>query len=191
MEYWNIKDRKLTESSHTYDQKIYSGFFNKYLSGSVVLDIGYKGDKSDAVPILPSAIGIDLDYPGYDGQSLPFANLSVDSIYTSHCLEHIPNYCGAIIEWFRVLKVGGYLIIVVPDMFFYEKKQHPPSNWNPDHKRFYTPSRLLREIEETLDPYSYQVCHLTQNHGNDNYFLGDKKHSNGPYEIELVIRKKQ
>ena len=70
------------ESRKTYGLKIANGFFDKYLSGSAILEIGYKGGIDGAVPILPQAIGIDVDYPGYDGATLPFPDESQDGIYT-------------------------------------------------------------------------------------------------------------
>lgn len=180
----------MTESRHTYQKKVDSGFFSRYMSGDLVLDVGYKGSRPDAVPVLKNAIGVDLDYPGYNGIRLPFADASVDAVYSSHCLEHIANYAGAYLDWFRVLKVGGHVIVIVPHMYLYERKSHPPSRWNPDHKRFYTPARLLREVEETLPLDRYRVCHLCEN-WNDRYDYRDRldAHASGPYEIEMVLTK--
>ena len=178
----------LTESAHTYVDKINSGFFDKYFNGIMILDIGYKGSNPNAVPILPNAIGIDKDYPNYNGKDLPFADYSIDTVYNSHCLEHIGDYVGAISEWFRVLKIGGYLVIVVPHMYLYERRLFPPSHWNRDHKRFYTPSRLLREVEETLPLNTYRVVELKENwNKNFSYDIQLDNHSGGPYEIEIVI----
>ena len=190
MKYHNVNNAKLTESLNTYQEKIESGFFDKFFSGDIVLDIGYKGSRPDADPILPKAIGIDKDYPGYDGTRLPFSSNSVDTVYSSHCLEHIPDYVGSIIDWFRVLKIGGFLIIAVPHMYLYERKPYPPSQWNQDHKRFYTPSRLLREIEESLSFDKYRVVSLKENwNKNFDYSLNTENHSVGPYEIEVVLVK--
>jgi predicted SAM-dependent methyltransferase len=43
---------------------------------------------------------------------------SVDFLYCSHCLEHIPyQRTGAVLrEWVRVLKSGGLLRLAVPDL---------------------------------------------------------------------------
>ena len=188
--YWDPMVAPLTESRSTYQEKIDSGFFINYLGGDVILDIGYKGARSDAVPVLRNAIGVDLDYPGYNGIRLPFGDESVDTVYSSHCLEHIPNYAGAYLDWFRVLRIGGYIVVVVPHMFLYERKSYPPSQWNGDHKRFYTPSRLLREVEETIPLQRYRVCHLRENWNHKfDYSSGTNTHGQSPYEIEMVIKK--
>jgi SAM-dependent methyltransferase len=185
-----LADRPVgTEARKTLGIKLADGFIQRYVSGPNVLDIGYKGYISDAVPIVPQAIGIDFDYPGYDGRTLPFADASQDAVYSSHCLEHIADYRQAIGEWFRVLKPGGYLIIVVPHQFLYEKRSRLPSRWNEDHKRFYTPASLMTEIEQSLTPNTYRLRQLVDNDLGYDYAIGPGEHAGGCYEIELVIQK--
>src|SRR5205807_948621 len=48
------------EIRKTFILRIFNGFFRKYLSGSVILDVGYRGGRQDAVPIFPHATGVDL-----------------------------------------------------------------------------------------------------------------------------------
>jgi SAM-dependent methyltransferase len=177
------------EARKTIALKFADGFVQRYLSGSNILDIGYKGYISDVVPIVPQATGIDLDYPGYDGRTLPFADASQDAVYSSHCLEHIADYRQAIGEWFRVVKPGGYLIIVVPHQFLYEKRSGLPSRWNEDHKRFYTPGSLMTEVEQSLRPNTYRLRQLADNDLDYNYAIGPTQHAGGCYEIELVVQK--
>jgi len=178
------------EGGNTYLQKIQEGFFEKYLSGDLILDIGNAGMVGYAT-ILKNATGIDLDFPGYDGRTLPFNSGSIDGIWASHVLEHIPDYTNALRDWHRVLKVGAHMAIIVPHMHYYERKERPPSKWNGDHRRFYTPARLLREIEESLSFDGYRICHLRQNCNESmNYQeMQADEHSPGPYEIECVIKK--
>jgi hypothetical protein len=42
-----------------------------------------------AVNIIMLTIGVDIGFPDYDGVTLPFADESVDTVYSSHVLEHI------------------------------------------------------------------------------------------------------
>jgi SAM-dependent methyltransferase len=176
------------EVSKDFARRLRNGFFSQYLSGEKILDIGFRGYEGSA-PILPHAIGIDLDYPGYDGITLPFPEDSVDAVFSSHMLEHAADYCAVIQDWHRVLKIGGFIMCIVPHQFLYEKKSRPPSRWNADHKRFYTPASLLAEFEAALAPNSYRVRHLADNDRGYTYDIGPDRHSGGGYEIELVVEK--
>jgi SAM-dependent methyltransferase len=182
---WPVKG----EAGKTYKFKVASGFIQRYLSGSLVLDIGFRGHEEGSIPITPDAVGVDTDFPGYDGIKLPFANETVDAIFSSHVLEHIENYTAVIQDWHRVLKIGGFMVCVVPHQFLYEKRNDLPSKWNAEHKRFYTPASLLRELEASLQPNSYRVRHLCDNDLWFDYHLGPEQHSYGCYELELVIEK--
>lgn len=73
-----------------------------------------------------------------------------DLVYSSHCLEHISDPDRAVRRWWELVKVGGHLVIVVPDEETYERYVWPPSK-NGDHKHSYTTAvattpRLLRSI---------------------------------------------
>lgn len=179
------------EAGSSFKEKLREGFFAKYMSGNVVIDIGFRGSYANAVPILPHAIGIDVDYPGYDGVILPFAAGSVDTVYSSHMLEHVTDYTIVIRDWYRVLKPGGFIVCIVPHQFLYERKHQLPSLWNFDHKRFYTPASLLREFEESLEPNTYRIRHLRDNDKDYDYACGPNVHACGRYEIELVVQKIQ
>lgn len=178
-----------TEASKTIAAKYENGFISRYLSGANILDIGYRGYLHDAIPIVPQAIGVDLQYPGYDGKTLPFGDGTQDAVFSSHCLEHIEDYVGALREWHRVLKIGGFMVISVPHQFLYEKKFALPSRWNRDHKRFYTPASLMAEVEAALSPNTYRLRHLIDNDVRFTYALPPEVHSGGCYEIEMVLEK--
>ena len=47
--------------------------------------------------------------------SLPFVSNSLDFVYSSHLLEDFLTWMPILKEWVRTLKVGGYLVILVPD----------------------------------------------------------------------------
>jgi hypothetical protein len=183
-------DRALgPEAARNYQRRLAEGFFAKYLSGSAILDIGYRGSNLNSVPIIENAIGVELDFPGYDGKHLPFPNESQDAVFASHSLEHIEAYREVLGDWYRVLKLGGFLIIAVPHRDLYERKACPPSRFNPDHKRFYTPSSLLTEIEESLPPGGYRIRSLRDIDDGFDYTIPPEQHACGCYEIELVLQK--
>ena len=51
-------------------------------------------------------------------KGLPFQDNTVDACYSSHVLEHLPPDAGKnfLAEQFRVLKLGGIIRVVVPDL---------------------------------------------------------------------------
>jgi SAM-dependent methyltransferase len=178
-----------TESRKSYAEKIENGFIERYLSGPDILEVGYRGYVEGNLPIVPRAIGVDIGYPGYNGVKLPFADESFDAIYSSHCFEHIADYQAVLHDWYRLLKTGGYLIIVVPHQYLFEKKRRLPSRTNHDHKRFYTPDSLLAEIRETLPENGYRIRHLADQDTDYNYARPPLDHAEGRFEIEVVVQK--
>ena len=177
------------EARRSHARRMQDGFVGRYLSGDHILDIGYKGYIDDALPIVPQAVGVELDYPGYDGRTLPFADGSQDAVFASHCLEHIGDFAQALGDWLRVLRTGGFLAIMVPHQFLYEKRAELPSQFNADHRRFYTPASLMSEVEMALSPNTYRLRHLADNDRQYNYAIPPASHPDGCYEIELVLEK--
>jgi ubiquinone/menaquinone biosynthesis C-methylase UbiE len=93
------------------------------------IDIGYGGD-----PIISSAITIDNpdglmancgDHPinlSGDARNLVWFKDSVlDYVYSSHCLEDFENTREILLEWLRVLKQGGRLVLLLPNQKRYEE----------------------------------------------------------------------
>lgn len=116
-----------------------SFFFEKYLQGRGI-DIGCGTDK-----ILPDADGLDTNtkIPGvfYGDAALlkDIPDKTYDYVYSSHCLEDVKDVKVALRNWYRVLKTGGYLILLLPHRDYYERKQRLPSDGNPGHKHFFLP----------------------------------------------------
>ncbi len=97
-----------------------------YCIGSNVLDIGSSGN-----PVVPWAIQMDLPLEKYlaynperpeahihlrgDCRELPFRDAVLDIVHSSHVLEDFTDWSPILREWDRVVKVGGFLIIAVPD----------------------------------------------------------------------------
>jgi SAM-dependent methyltransferase len=53
-----------------------------------------------------------------DGAALPFPTGELDYLCSSHVLEHLVNPIAGLLEWHRVLRLGGLLYLVVPDKRF-------------------------------------------------------------------------
>ena len=71
---------------------------------------------------IPWDIAIDS---GQDALALP--NVQVDYIFSSHCLEHLPNWVEALDHWISRLRTGGTLFLYLPhsDQLY----------WRPYHNR--------------------------------------------------------
>ncbi|MEK6794043.1 MAG: methyltransferase domain-containing protein [Spirochaetota bacterium] len=50
---------------------------------------------------------------------------SYDFIISSNCLEHVGNTIKAVVEWLRVLKSGGAILIAVPNKRYYFDRKRP------------------------------------------------------------------
>lgn len=112
----------------------------KYCTGNG-LDLGCSNRKKN-----PFAIGVDISREGgkipelvWDIENeLPFRSGTLDYIVGTHIVEHLIEPMACINMWMRKLKVGGYLVLVVPDKTFIPNIGSPygdPTHlhdWNPD-----------------------------------------------------------
>ncbi len=177
------------ETARNQARRMAEGFYDRYLSGDAVLDIGFRGGVPDAEPITAKAVGVELDYPGYDGIRLPFPDESQDAVFASHTLEHIVDWKAVLADWYRVLKIGGYLVIAVPHQFLYERKANLPSRFNGDHKRFYTPAGLLAQVEAALPVAGWRLRSLRDVDDGFSYDVPPEQSPVGCYEIEMVVQR--
>lgn len=49
---------------------------------------------------------------------LPFRDQSFDFVFTVHLIEHMPDPRAAIAEWMRVVRVGGHVVMIVPNTLY-------------------------------------------------------------------------
>lgn len=99
--------------------------------------------------VYPGAQGIDLNFDdGFDAFNLPARQ--VDYIFSSHCLEHLPDWVGALDYWAEHLKEGGAMFLYLPH--FAQKYWRPWNNrkhinvLSPEMLRGYYEDRGYREI---------------------------------------------
>jgi len=178
------------ESGKAYARRCRDGFWDRHAPGQDILDIGFRGGTPHAVPILEGAIGVELNYPGYDGFTLPFADGSIDTVHSSHVLEHVADDIYSLRDWHRVLRTGGTIVCFVPHAHLYERRLTvPPSRWSGEHLRCYTPQTLLRAVEQAFAPNTYRVRHLADCDTGYRYDLSPDQHPEGCLEIELVIER--
>lgn len=83
--------------------------FAKHFCKGVGVDVGFRNHEWK----YPGAIGVDIDDKTneYHATNLP---INLDYIYSSHCLEHIPDWVSTIEYWSTRLKPGGVLFLYLP-----------------------------------------------------------------------------
>jgi predicted SAM-dependent methyltransferase len=81
----------------------------------------------------PGAIGVDLNFK--DGNTAySFEYQDLDYVYSSHCLEHLPDWVTALDYWTANLKPGGVLFLYLPH---YSQEYWRPWN-NRKHNHIFT-----------------------------------------------------
>jgi len=138
-------------------------FLTDYFVGRGV-DIGGKPDPLvlylELFPLMTDVRIWDLE----DGDA-QFMESVTDSFYdfvhSSHCLEHIVDPFVGIQNWFRILKVGGHLIITIPDEDLYEQGVWP-STYNLDHKWTFSINK-----KDSWSPKSVNVFELISSLGDE------------------------
>ena len=74
------------------------------------------------------------------GDDLPFKDETLDYVFSSHVVEHFFDPIKAIEEWYRVVRPGGYIAMIIP------------------HKdRTFDRNRELTPVNELLDRYHNRV----------------------------------
>jgi len=141
------------------------------------------------------------DWEDGDAQYLAgVGNESFNFVHSSHCLEHMEDPLIALANWFRVLRPGGHMVIIVPDEDLYEQGIFP-STFNPDHKWTFTIFKtrswserslnvidLVRELGEAAELLRLELLFSTYRYDLPRY---DQTMSPvGEAGIEFVIRKR-
>lgn len=103
-------------------------------------------------------VGMDYAHPGLrqtrrnfpsvplacsDAGRLPLNDECLDAITVQHVIEHISDAQRTISEWSRVLRSGGFVIIVTPNAEF----RDPAVFDDPTHVRLYDQVALRAELE--------------------------------------------
>lgn len=123
----------MKETSKCYGFRKERGDFDRYLKGYGI-DIGAGDDPLQ----IPDGLVVPFDVKDGDAalmESIP--DQTYDFVYSSHCLEDMPDIEVALRNWVRIVKPGGFLYIVVPDFGLYEKFCFP-SRGNPGHRNTFS-----------------------------------------------------
>jgi len=136
--------------NETSKSKRYWGDLEKEATRGRGIDIGCGPD-----PVTPEARPFDLGH-GDANVISQHVKEQFDFVYSSHCLEHMRDPRSAILEWWKLVKPGGYFFVVVPDEDLYEQGVFP-SRFNPDHKATFTISK-----SKSWSPVSHNVLDLAR-----------------------------
>lgn len=112
--------------------------FNKTVPQAIGVDRVAKDDDCQHIGQRPCVADVQADV----SKPLPFDDLSVDTIIARHILEHCVDTIETLSNWNRILKIGGQLLISVPNQ---EICNSIPLN--PEHVHGFTPNSLSRILE--------------------------------------------
>lgn len=89
----------------------------------------------------PGAFPIDPEIDKrYHAMKFPDTHQELDYVFSSHCLEHIPNWVDVLDYWVSKLKVGGTLFLYLPD---YSQEYWRPWN-NRKHINIFT-TKIIKD----------------------------------------------
>jgi SAM-dependent methyltransferase len=77
-----------------------------------------------------------------DACALPFSDATFDKVVAQHLIEHFEDTNRVLSEWRRVLRPGGLLVIVTPNLGF------PHQEWfaDPTHRRIFSKTELREHL---------------------------------------------
>jgi len=124
------------------------GEFERSLITGAGIDIGCGPD-----PVTPEVDCFDVA----DGDAnviTQYVDKTYDFVFSCHCLEHMNHPQQALEEWWKLVKPGGHLMVVVPDEDLYEQGYFP-GIFNTDHKNTFTISK-----QDSWSPCSHNILDL-------------------------------
>lgn len=134
------------------------------------IDIGSQGS-----PVNINSIQIEFDRSRFDEDvpihwegdgtiNLPFKDNVLDYVYSSHLIEDYEDWTPILNEWNRVIKIGGYIVIMVPDkeIFRDRVKNGQPDNLNHKHESYV--GELTSYYEKYFSNFEIKCDYITDNY---------------------------
>ena len=150
-------------------------FLKKYFSGKII-DIGAGEDL-----VCDGAEKFDQD-DGDANHITRYRNMNTyDTVHSSHCLEHMYEPEKALLEWWKIIKPGGYLVLVVPDEDLYEQG-YWPSHFNRDHKATFTISN-----KKSWSPVSFNILELVSSLPNSKIISAEIQDKYYEYNLQTKL----
>ena len=99
-----------------------------------------------------------------------FSSQSMDFVFSSHLLEHIVNYKAALREWWRVIQIGGKLVLYLPHKSFYPNMGQPGANHT--HVHDFMPQDIIDAMTEICsNAVRYDLLECQDRNENDEYSM--------------------
>jgi len=109
------------------------------------------------------------------GEMMPIKTNSISKLYSCHSLEHMLDAEGSLLEWHRVLRPAGLMIIIVP---LFEFHKHDPEVKTLGNR---APS------EHTLQEFREIVGRVMERTGMELLLFNTRKNN---FDLDIVLQKK-
>lgn len=116
------------------------------------------------------------------GRLAIFSDASAENIFSSHLLEHIEDWHGALREWWRLLKTGGHLVLYLPHADHYPRIGQPGAN--PDHKHDFRPEMIVDFCGLAFPDWSLLECQERAESNEYSFLLVFRKENPGSGHAE-------
>ena len=90
--------------------------------------------------------------PATDAYNLP--DQLVDYIFSSHCLEHLADWVGALDHWHTRLRPGGVMFLYLP--------HYAQTYWRPWHNRKHVSVMQAQHLQDYFQSRNYKKIMVTQ-----------------------------
>jgi SAM-dependent methyltransferase len=114
----------------------------------------------------PGALGADLQDESneYHAHNLP---KGLDYIYSSHCLEHLPDWVASVEYWASCLKTGGILFLYLP----HENQEY----WLPWNNRKHLHVLHSEKVAECMRRFGFNNIFSSDRDLNDSFMIVGEK----------------
>lgn len=102
-------------------------------------------DSVAEIPLVGPSPKPDIVIPDASRLAL-FADQSAANVFSSHLLEHIVDWRRALQEWWRVLQMGGHLVLYLPHADLYPRIGQPGANLC--HKHDFLPDDIVSAFRQ-------------------------------------------
>ncbi len=156
----------ITFNANTYPKLQSAGFAAKFafpFAKEICKGVGYDIGCNNLGWCLPGAIPIDPALPNCINDAYNLPTQEVDYIFSSHCLEHLKDWVGAIDYWKTKLKDGGVLFLYLPHSL--------QTYWRPWNNRKHIHSLEAATIQQYLYDRKWKNIFVTGFDLNSSFYV--------------------